>query len=143
MPGRDKDAIASTLNAPPALERRRGYHNALESEVASKKSSRPRGRPAWDWRDDPDRYAIAVVEAFQSLGLDERKAIDLTVVQFQGREIPPADHQHNIAYELRSEPGSPATISGRASTLRAKLKKTTRWNSTRHEAPAGFVEWRK
>jgi hypothetical protein len=39
-----------------------------------KAEKKPRGRPAWDFRTDPDRYAVAFFELLAGLGHSERLA---------------------------------------------------------------------
>ena len=98
--------------------------------MVTKKTGKPRGRPKWDWRVDPDRYPIACVDALRKRCKSERDAIDMAVVLFDMRELGP--HDGWGSHQLRSEPGAAATVKGRASTLRLKAKRR----------PSGFVEWR-
>src|SRR5690242_2733823 len=99
--------------------------------MVTPRTGRRRGRPAWDWRTYPDRYAIALADALAAFGMSEREAIDAAVIQFDTRKRP-AQVAGAATFELRPEPGMAATIKGRASTLRQKSKLN----------PAGFAAWR-
>jgi hypothetical protein len=103
--------------------------------MVSKRTGRPCGRPPWDWRTWTHRYAVAIADAFQAIGVNERQAIDLAVVFLYAREIPPPiNSRFTASYELQRRPGAPATIKGRASTIRLK--------ANRKPVPVDFAEWR-
>jgi hypothetical protein len=102
--------------------------------MVSKPTGRRRGRPSWDWRTWPHRYAIVVADALQALGKSEREATDLAVSLFYSWELAVDSSQRTVTYELRSEPGAPASIKGRASTIRQK--------ANRLPLSAAFAEWR-
>jgi len=102
------------------------------SGMVSKSTGRRRGRPDWDWRTWAPRYAIALSDGFQAMGLSERAAVDLAVALFYGTEIESAKPGY-ITYQLRVNP-SAATIAGRASTIRQK--------ANRVPIPVGFANWR-
>lgn len=104
--------------------------------MVTPRTGRPRGRPSWDWRTDPDRFAIAMADALMALGKTEREAVDFAVISFdmtvrRARSM----MLDGASFELRSEPGMAATVKGRASTIRQR--------KNINPVPSGFGEWRK
>ena len=85
-----------------------------------------------DWRVDPDRYAVACADALRKRCKSAQDAFDIAVSLFDMREL--GSHDGWVTHKLRSEPGAPATVKGRASTIRLK--------ATRRPQPPGFAEWR-
>jgi len=77
---------------------------------------------------------VALADAFQAMGANERQAVDLAVAWFYAREMPTVNSRFTASYELRVGPGAPATIKGRASTIRLK--------ANRKPVPEDFAEWR-
>ena len=88
------------------------------------------GAPKITIETDPDRHAISVALAFECAGLPQLRACREAVALCYAREIEPGqkqlarDERKGLAtrsYELLSRPGAPATMDGKAATLRRKL----------------------
>ncbi len=81
---------------------------------------------------DADRYLLATALALECCGMPRLRACRLAIAILSGRQIPAraeaaqrADKMKAdtvaLSYELRPAPGAPATIDGKAATLRRKL----------------------
>jgi hypothetical protein len=88
-----------------------------------------RGRPKKKFRDDPDRFVLAVATAFAAMGTSRRGALEIAVACVQGRPVGPnlkpgwgrGINLLDAKYQLR-RPATAATIAGRAEGLRQKIK---------------------
>ena len=91
------------------------------------KSSRPRGRPRGTFGQykpflkDPDRYAIALAEAYIGMGLSQRQAFDLAAGVFGGELPEPCDENSMPKCTWRTP--QMVTVDGRSSTLRKKARR--------------------
>lgn len=95
----------------------------------SDSGKRGRGRPIKQFLQDDDRYAIACAVGLRdALNVSERKSFDFAVAVFFG--VMTDTSANTVQYKLVREPGAPATIAGRAATLRQKANK----NKTPDEA---------
>jgi hypothetical protein len=100
--------------------------------VVTPRTGRPRGRPRYDFRHDPERYGIAFVDALVVLGISETDAFKGAAAQIVG--IPTGFR----AVDSRRKRGrglvqsgvlityaGTTTIVGKADTLRRKFKRST------------------
>lgn len=95
-------------------------------------TGRPRCRPKKNFLTDPDRVVIAFAEGLiLGRGESERVAYDLAVVLFSGDEVLPEKKPRgrrpktwvHTAYKVTPGHGVPASVSGRAASLRQKWKR--------------------
>lgn len=100
--------------------------------MSTKPTGRPRGRPTKSFLLDPDRVVIAFAEGLiMGRGDSERAAYDLATAIFFGDEVSPEkkprsrrpDSWVHTAFRLAVERGAPASIAGRAASLRQKWKR--------------------
>jgi hypothetical protein len=114
----------------PAAERRSNKPRVSKrfAPISTPIPRRPRGRPAKTFRDDPDRYVLAVATAFGSMGTSRRGALEIAVACVQGIPVEPnfkpgwgrGINLLDVKYEMRG--ATAATISGRAERMRRKIK---------------------
>jgi len=113
--------------------------------MVTPKTGKPRGRPPKSFRRDPERYAIALSDALQLLGLTEKSSFDLVAALIVGRETTSnivADGRLKVQYES-ALPGSPSvTILGKSDTIRGKSKLRARKGSERKELSLDDANWR-
>jgi hypothetical protein len=92
------------------------------------------GAPKLPLPEDPDRYAVALALAFETLGLTRLRASRIAVALSYCKEIVPRAESKRralemqpalvaVGYKLLALPGLPATVDGKASTIRRKLEK--------------------
>jgi hypothetical protein len=102
--------------------------------MVTPRSGKPRGRPPKSFRDDDDRFAVALLDALEiltnSTGRDRARAVARLVI---GTEIKPPpspskNHPELVAttWDKLSVPGLAASFEGKADTLRVKHHK---WRS--------------
>jgi hypothetical protein len=100
--------------------------------VVTPRTGRPRGRPRYDFGHDPERYAIAYVEALVVLGISETDAFKVAAAHIVGIPVGsrPVEPQRKrgrglvqggvlINYDRKTR------IEGKACTLRRKFKRST------------------
>jgi hypothetical protein len=101
--------------------------------MVTKPTGRPRARPRVPLRSDPDRYAVAMALSFEiDLGLSARKAALLVAAVVAGREgdvepefaarHPSTEAMAPATFYKVARPGAPATIEGKAATIRQKMR---------------------
>jgi hypothetical protein len=101
--------------------------------MVTKPTGRPRARPRISLRADPDRYAVALALSFEiDLGLSARKSALLAAAAICGQEetvSPELDARHPptgelvpVSFTKVARPGAPATIEGKAATIRQKMR---------------------
>ena len=99
--------------------------------MVSPQTGRPRGRPPYDFLRDPERYAIAYIDALGVLGTSETDAFKIAAAQIVGvpigcRTVDPRRKRGRGLVgggELVNYDNGPTTIVGKADTLRRKFKR--------------------
>jgi hypothetical protein len=89
------------------------------------------GRPLLEFRDDPDRYAIALLDALLALGMSSERACSLGVATWVvGLELNkprPSPLGHHIITTWANKPtrsgATAGTLKGKAATLRIKQRR--------------------
>jgi hypothetical protein len=98
--------------------------------MVSPQTGRPRGRPRYDFRHDPERYAIAFVHALVVLGISETDAFKVAAAQIVGiptgvRSVDSRQKRGRGLVQggvLINYDHGMTTIAGKARTLRRKFK---------------------
>jgi hypothetical protein len=99
--------------------------------MVSPQTSRPRGRPRYDFLHDPERYAIPFIDALVVLGTSETDAFKIAATQIVGiltgfRIVEPWRKRGRGLVQggvLINYDHGPTTIDGKADTLRRKFKR--------------------
>jgi hypothetical protein len=99
--------------------------------MVSPQTSRPRGRPAYDFLRDSERYAIPFIDALVVLGTSETDAFKVAAAQIVGipmgcRTVDPRRKRGRGLVGggvLVNYDNGPTTIVGKADTLRRKFKR--------------------
>jgi hypothetical protein len=99
--------------------------------MVSPQTSRPRGRPPYDFLRDPERYAMPFIDALVVLGTSETDAFKIAAAQIVGipmgcRTVDPRRKRGRGLVGsgvLVNYDNCPATIVGKADTLRRKFKR--------------------
>ena len=93
---------------------------------------KPHGRPKYDFLSDPDHYAVTLLDAMIELEMGSERACALGIsvqeVGWPGRPPEPSSKYPGLIvtnWRLKTNPGisKPATIAGRAATLREKRRR--------------------
>ncbi|MHC2104397.1 hypothetical protein [Methylobacterium sp. CM6246] len=117
----------------------------LNELMVTPKTGRPLGRPRKNFLADPERYAVALSDALQLLGLTEKSSFDLVAALVVGRETASSvmpDGRVKVQYES-ALPGSPSvTILGKSDTIRGKSKLRTRNKSPKKKLSLDEAIWR-
>jgi hypothetical protein len=99
--------------------------------MVSPQTSRPRGRPPYDFLHDPERYAIAYIDALVALGVSETDAFKAAAARMIGipmgcRTVGPRRKRGRGLVQggvLVNYDNGSTTIVGKADTLRRKFKR--------------------
>jgi hypothetical protein len=99
--------------------------------MVSRQTSRPRGRPPYDFLHDPERYAIAYIDALVALGVSETDAFKAAAARMIGipmgcRTVGPRRKRGRGLVQggvLVNYDNGSTTIVGKADTLRRKFKR--------------------
>ncbi len=93
--------------------------------MVTPKTGKPRGRPTKLLTEDPERYAIALSDALQAMGMGEKDSFYLSAALMFSEAVDSAemaDGRVRVTYES-ARPGFPSvTISGKSDTIRGKSK---------------------
>ena len=86
--------------------------------------SRPVGRPSQPFKQDPDRYAVALLDAMLALEMGSERACALTIAAWQvGRQLEARPGRITWAMTPTLPGAKAATLVGRANTMRGKQRR--------------------